>query len=98
MPAHVPVSLTFDSDDEDDGGDDDSSISDELPALAESAVEGTTGDEASAVSADSPEAAASQVDESQAGHGEGGIEGEEETQEMDALLEPTAGEEKEDSG
>ncbi len=98
LPAHVPVSLTLDSDDEDDGGDDDSSISDELPALAESAVEGTTGDEASAVSADSPEAAASQVDESQAGHGEGGIEGEEETQEMDALLEPTAGEEKEDSG
>ena len=88
LPAHVPVSLSLVSDDED--GDE----SDESQALAGPEVEGRTVDEVNADSADLREVATNQAVGSQA---EGG-ESEEETQEMDALLEPGAEDDKEENG
>ena len=88
LPAHVPVSLSLVSDDED--GDE----SDESEAPAEPEVGGRTVDEVNADSADLQEVATNQAVGSQAEAGEG----EEETQEMDALLEPGAEDDKEETG
>ena len=88
LPAHVPVSLSPELDDWD------SDESDESQALAEPEVEGRTVDEVNADSADLREVAINQAVGSQA---EGG-ESEEETQEMDALLEPGAEDDSEETG
>ena len=94
LPAHVPISNSPDSND---GDDDASSESVESQAIAEPATDGPSVDEISAQIADDPENAADQSAESQTEDGERGKEGEEETREMDALLEPTAEKNKKDS-
>ena len=91
LPAHVPVNLSPDLDDWDM---DETSESDESQALAEPEVEGRAVDEGNADSADLREVATNQAVGSQA---EGG-ESEEETQEMDALLEPGTEDDKEETG
>lgn len=92
LPAHVPVSLTPESDDWEV---DETSESDEPRALAAPEAEGSTVDGMIEDSADRPrEVVASQAVGSQAEDGES----EEETQEMDALLEPRAEDDREESG
>ena len=55
-------------------------------------------DEAGGAGAEATEVAANQAGEGQAGDGESGNEGEDETQEMDAILEPRAEVKRDDSG
>ena len=95
LPAHVPVNTPFDSDDE--AEDVELSESLESHPLAEQAVDEEAIDEADMDIADAPEGAATMAGESQTEVGECGDEGEEETQEMDALLEPEAEEKRNDS-
>ena len=91
LPAHVPVSLTPESDAWEIDG---TSESNEIHALAEPEVAGSAVDEVNGDDAELRESTTSQAVESQA---EGG-EGEEETQEMNALLEPTAEDDREETG
>ena len=91
LPAHVPVSLTPESDAWEIDG---TSESDEIHALAEPEAAGSAVDEVNGDEAELRESTASQAVESQAEDGEG----EEETQEMDALLEPTAEDDREETG
>jgi hypothetical protein len=87
LPAHVPVSLTPESDD---WVYDESIESYESPTLSTSEAEAATGMDAE--SADSQSAAVGQTDASSEG------EGEDETQEMDALIEPQDGDDPEQTG
>ena len=91
LPAHVPVSLTPESDAWEI---DETSESNEIHALAEPEVAGSAVDEVNGDDAELREGTTSQAVESQAEDGEG----EEETQEMDALLEPTAEDDREETG
>ncbi len=85
LPAHVPVSLTPESDAWEI---DETSGSDESHALAEPEVEVNAGN------AELGEIPTNQAEGNQAEDGEG----EEETQEMDALLEPRAEDDREETG
>ena len=85
LPAHVPVSLTPESDAWEV---DETSGSDESPTLAEPEVEVNAGN------AELGEIPTNQAEGNQAEDGEG----EEETQEMDALLEPRAEDDREETG
>lgn len=87
LPAHVPVSLTPESDD---WVYDESIESYESPTLKTSDADAATGMDAE--SADSQSAAVGQTDASSEG------EGEEETQEMDALNEPQDADDPEPTG
>ena len=98
LPAHVPVSIPLDSDDEAYGDDPELSESEESQALAEPVTDAQEKDEAGGAGAEATEVAANQAGEGQAGDGESGNEGEDETQEMDALLEPRAEVKRDDSG
>lgn len=91
LPAHVPVALPFDPDGGEDG---ETAGSDEqqAPAQAETDAEALASSKADI--ANSAKSAASLSDENQAPDQESAPEGEEETQEMDALLEPKAEKEK----
>ena len=91
LPAHVPVSLTPESDAWEIDG---TSESDEIHALAEPEAAGSAVDDVNGDDAELRESTTSQAVESQAEDGEG----EEETQEMDALLEPTAEDDREETG
>ncbi len=85
LPAHVPVSLTPESDS---WAYDDSLESYESPTLS-------TADVGTAAGMDAEGADSESATDGQAGEGE---VGQEETQEMDALLEPRAGDERERTG
>ena len=85
LPAHVPVSLTPESDAWEI---DETSGSDESHALAEPEVEGNAGN------AELGEIPTNQAEGNQAEDGQG----EEETQEMDALLEPRSEDDREETG
>ena len=98
LPAHVPVSIPLDSDDEAYADDPELSESEESQALAEPVTDAQEKDEAGGAGAEATEVAANQAGEGQAGDGESGNEGEDETQEMDALLEPRAEEKSDHSG